>query len=164
MYGHFLKNFLVFLYKFKFSEAYISVNNDLGPIKILSFLDFADQTEQLWQIYLPPKGFVSLAKLATKLISVKSKAITSKSPIISIEIQIFRGLYISLNIDLGSITVVSFLDFADQTEPWQIYPHQGLVILAELSTKLFFVKPMASYLKISYYFYRNLNFQRPICH
>ena len=49
MYGHLLKNFLLFLYKFKFSQAYISLNIDLRPIKFLSFLDFADQTEQLWK-------------------------------------------------------------------------------------------------------------------
>ena len=47
IYGHLFKNSLLFLYKFKFSEAYISLNIDLGPIKVLSFLDFADQTEQL---------------------------------------------------------------------------------------------------------------------
>ena len=46
----FTEKFLLFLYKFKFSEAYISLNIDLGPIKFLSFLHFADQTEQLWQI------------------------------------------------------------------------------------------------------------------
>ena len=45
IYGHLLKNSLLFLYKFKFSEAYISLNTDLGPIKFPSFLDFADQTE-----------------------------------------------------------------------------------------------------------------------
>ena len=31
----------------KFSEAYISLNIDLGPIKVPSFLHFADQTEKL---------------------------------------------------------------------------------------------------------------------
>ena len=33
----------------KFSEAYVSLNIDLGPIKAPSFLDFADQTEQIWK-------------------------------------------------------------------------------------------------------------------
>ena len=41
---------LLFLYKFYFQKAYISLNIDLGPIKVPSFLHFADQTEQLWQI------------------------------------------------------------------------------------------------------------------
>ena len=41
---HSPKNFLLFLYKFKFSEAYISLNIDLGPIKVPSFLHFADHT------------------------------------------------------------------------------------------------------------------------
>ena len=99
-YVHLLKTSLLFLYKYKFSEAYISLNIDLGPIKVLSFLDFADQTEKLWQIYCPQK----------------------------------ICLYI-------------------------IYPlhKNGL-------TKLINVKCMAIYLKIPYYFYTNLNFQRPISH
>ena len=42
----YLKIHLFFLYKLKFSEAYISLNIDLGPIKVLSFLDFADQTDR----------------------------------------------------------------------------------------------------------------------
>ena len=49
MCGHLLNNFLLFPYKLKFSQAYISLNIDLRPIKFLSFLDFADQTEQLWK-------------------------------------------------------------------------------------------------------------------
>ena len=52
IYGHLLKNSLLFVCKFKCSEAYISLNIDLGPIKVLSLLDFADQTEQLW--HTPP--------------------------------------------------------------------------------------------------------------
>ena len=38
IYGHLLKISLLFLYKYKFSEAYISLNIDLGPIKILSYM------------------------------------------------------------------------------------------------------------------------------
>ena len=41
----YLKKSLLFLYKFKFSEAYILLDIDLGPIKVLSFWDFVDQTE-----------------------------------------------------------------------------------------------------------------------
>ena len=70
----YLKMSPLFLYRFKFSEAYISLNIDLGFIKVLSFLDFADQTEHLWQIY-SPQGLVSLGEVPTKVISVKSMAI-----------------------------------------------------------------------------------------
>ena len=51
--GHLLKNVLLFLYKFKFSEACILLNIDLAPIKDPSFMDFADQTEQLWPDLVP---------------------------------------------------------------------------------------------------------------
>ena len=54
MYGHMLKNSLLFLYKFKFSEAYISLNIDLGSIKVISFLDFVDQIETSLADVLPP--------------------------------------------------------------------------------------------------------------
>ena len=60
IYGHLLNNSLLFLYKLKFSEAYVSLNIDLGPIKF-SFLDFADQTEQLWQILLPQRWIFTLS-------------------------------------------------------------------------------------------------------
>ena len=43
------------LYKFKFSEAYISLNIDLGFIKVLTFLDFADETESSLADLLPPQ-------------------------------------------------------------------------------------------------------------
>ena len=59
IYDHLLINSLLFLYKLKFSESYISLNIDLGPIKASSFLDFADQTEQLCQIYPPFPTFTS---------------------------------------------------------------------------------------------------------
>ena len=75
----FTEKFLLFLYKLKFSEAYVSLNIDLGPIKAPSFLDFADQTEQLCQIY-PPFPYFYLPYPINKnwhtyLISVKSMAI-----------------------------------------------------------------------------------------
>ena len=47
IYGHLFKSSLLFLYKFKFSEACILLNIDLAPIKDPSFMHFADQTEQL---------------------------------------------------------------------------------------------------------------------
>ena len=102
---------LLFLYKFKFSEVYISLNIDLGPIKFLSFLDFADQTEQLWQIYSPNQdGSLHYLSNKQKQMGLQSLVLwnlwpfTDKFPIISIQIEIFRA-YISLNIDLGPIKV-----------------------------------------------------------
>ena len=65
IYDHLFKNTPLFLYRFKFSEAYISLNIDLGFIKFLSFLDFADQTDHLWQIY-SPQGLVSLGEVPYK--------------------------------------------------------------------------------------------------
>ena len=44
----YLKIHYYFYTNMKFSEAYVSLNIDLGPIKVPSFLDFADQTDQLW--------------------------------------------------------------------------------------------------------------------
>ena len=45
IYGHLLKNPLSFVYKFRITQAYFSLNIDLGPIKGLSFLHFADHTK-----------------------------------------------------------------------------------------------------------------------
>ena len=60
-----LKTSLLFLYRFKFLEAYVSLNIDLGSIKAISFLDFADQIEQIWKIYCP-EGLVSLGEVPYK--------------------------------------------------------------------------------------------------
>ena len=79
IYDHLFKNTPLFLYRFKFSEAYISLNIDLGFIKVLSFLDFVDKTYHLWQIYCP-QGLVSLGEVPTKVISVKSMTIYLKIP------------------------------------------------------------------------------------
>ena len=87
IYDHLFKNTPLFLYRFKFSEAYISLNIDLGPsLKFYQFLDFADQTDHLWQIYslhqdgslhhLPNKQ----RNVPTKVISVKSMTIYLKIP------------------------------------------------------------------------------------
>ena len=69
----FLKIHYYFYTKYKFSEAYVSPIIDLGPIKYPSFVDFADQTEQLWQIYSPfPR--VTAVWQPTNLISGRSMA------------------------------------------------------------------------------------------
>ena len=108
----------------------------------------------------------------TKLISVKSMFIYFKTSLLFLYKYKFSEAYISLNIDLGPIKVLSFLDFVDQTEKlWQIYsPQQDSVFTLSIHkhknglTKLINVKCMAIYLIIPYYFYTNLNFQRPISH
>ena len=160
----YVKNTLIILYRFKFSEAYISLNIDLGFIKVLSFLDFVDQTDHLWQIY-SPQGLVSLGEVPTKVISVKSMTIYLKIPHYFYTDLNFQRPISHCNIDLGFIKVLSFLDFADETDHlWQIYSPQGLVSLGEVPTKVISVKSMTIYLKIPHYFYTDLNFQRPISH
>ena len=102
IYGHFLKTSLLFLYKLKFSEAYVSLNIDLGSIKVLAFLDFADQTEQLWQIYYPNQdGSLYYLSNKQKQMGLQSLLLwnlwpfTDKFTIISIQIEIFRVLYLT---------------------------------------------------------------------
>ena len=49
----FLKIPSYFYTNLKISESYVSLNIDLGSIKVLTFLDFVDQTDHLWLIYYP---------------------------------------------------------------------------------------------------------------
>ena len=152
MYGHIPKNSLLFLYRLKFSETYVSLNIDLGFIKVLSFFDFADQTDHLSPDQLPQPGLVSYGGSAYKGNFCEIYDHLFKNTPLFLNRFKFSEACISLNIDLGFIKVLSFLDFVDQTDHlWQIYSPQGLVSLGEVPTKLISVKCMAICLKIPSY-------------
>ena len=113
----------------------------------------------------PPKGWSVWGKCLQRLISVKCMTIYLKITLLFLYRFKFSEAYISLNIDMGLIKVLSFLDFVDQTDHlWQIYSPQGLVSLGEVPTKVISVESMTIYLKIPHYFYTDLSFQRPISH
>ena len=164
IYDHLLKNTPLFLYRFKFSEAYISLNIDLGFIKVLSFLDFVDQTDHLWQIYCP-QGLVSLGEVPTKVISVKCMAIYLKIPYYFYTNLNFQRPISHLILIWDPLKFYHFWTLQIKLIIlWQIYSPQGLVSLGEVPTKVISVKSMTIYLKIPHYFYTDLNFQRPISH
>ena len=143
-----LKISLLFLYKFKFSEAYISLNIDLRSIKVISFLDFVDQIEHLLADVLPPR-VGQCGGSAYKANFCEMYGHMLKNSLLFYTDLNFSEAYISLNIDLGFIKVLSFFDFADETDHlWQIYSPHGLVSLGEVPTKVISVKSMTIYLKI----------------
>ena len=112
MYDHIFKNTLLFLYRFKFSEAYISLNIDLGFIKVISFLDIVDQIDHLWQMY-SPLGLVSLGEVPTKVISVKCMTIYLKIPSYFYTDLNFQRPISHLILIWDSLKFYHFLDFAD---------------------------------------------------
>ena len=172
---YYLKNVLLFLYKFKFSEACTFLNIDFVPIKDPSF--------HFWTLLIKLSNFARSIPLSLLLPppSNKQKLVyipyfceiyghLFKSSLLFLYKFKFSEACILLNIDLGPIKVTSFLHFADETEKlWQILCPQQDESLHYLSTKqtngltkLISVKSMVICLKIPYYFYTNLNFQRPI--
>ena len=66
IYGHVLKHFLLFPYKLKFSEAYVSLNIDLGPIEFYHFCTLQIKLSNFGR--LPPPGLVNLAELQADLL------------------------------------------------------------------------------------------------
>ena len=123
IYGHLLKNSLLFLYKFQFSEAYILSHIDFGPIKVLPFVDFADETADLPQPWVGQVG-----RTFYKAYFCEIYGHLLRNYLLFLYKFKFSEVYISLNIDFGPIKVLSFVDFADQTEKvWQIYPNPPMV-------------------------------------
>ena len=172
IYDHLFKNFPLFLYRFKFSEAYISLNIDLGFIKVLSFLDFVDQTDHLWQIYSPPRWVWYNIYPINKKCAYKGNFceiydhLFKNTPLFLYRFK-FSEAYISPKINLGpSLKFYHFLDFADQIEHlWQLYSLHQDGSLHHLSnkqrnvpTKLISLKCMVLMLKYSLLFLYRFKF------
>ena len=93
-------------------------------LKFYHVLDFADQTDHLWQIYCP-LGLVSLGEVPTKVISVKSMTIYLKIPHYFYTDLNFQWPISHLILIWDSLKFYHFLDFVDQTDHlWQIYSPQ----------------------------------------
>ena len=176
IYGHLLNNSLLFLYKLKFSD-YVSLNIDLGPIKVHHFWtlqiklsNFARSTPQLDGSlhYLTNKQ----KKLAYKAYFCEIYGHLLKNSLLFLYKFKFSEAYIScliliwdpLNIHHFWTLQIKLSNF-DRSSPsikmglYIIYP-----INKEMGLPSLFCEIYGHLLKIPYYFYTNWNFQRPISH